>query len=77
MKAPVEGRVDGTQLAAGEEAVQVLHTIPRQDGDPVPFGNPGLVFEPICQAVDSPVPLAIGQAQVRIFASIDDRQLIR
>ena len=76
VEAPVQGCVDGAELAAGEKYIQVFVTVACQDRHPVAFANP-LAFEPVCQAVGPLVGLAEGQAPFGRFACIDEGQLIR
>src|SRR5690606_25838468 len=51
--------------------------IARQDSDPVAFADPGGGAQPVREAVGAGIHLAVRQAQLGLFAGIDDRQAFR
>jgi hypothetical protein len=77
VQAPIEGRVDSAQLAAGEETVEMFHTVPGQDRHPVAFTHGGRTLQPVGQPIGPLVQLSIREPQFRLFAHVDNRQLLR
>ncbi len=73
---PVEGSMDGAQLAAGIDQVQVLDAVAGQNRHPVAVAHAHLVAQPVGQPIDSPVPLLVGQPQRGVLARVDDGQFI-
>ncbi len=71
VQAPVESRVNRTQLGTGEEQVQVFVTVFRQNRHAVVFID-ALGFQPVGQFVRAPVGFAIGQPPFGRFARVDE-----
>ena len=76
VETPVEGGVDGAQLAAGIDQVQVLDAVAGQDGHPVAVAHAGHIAQPVGQPVDAPVPFLIGQTQLGLLAGVNDGQFV-
>gem|GEM_PF-4384992 len=76
VQTPVEGGVDGAQLAAGEKGVQVLHPVPGQDSHPIPLADAGHLPQPAREPVGPLVERPIAEPQHGLLTGINDRDPI-
>ena len=76
VQAPVERRVDGSQLAAGKERIQMLYAVVGQNSHPVTLAHAGRVAQPVGEAVGAGVHLPERQSPLRVFPAIDDGETV-
>ena len=57
--------MDGAQLAAGKEAIEMFDAVEGEDGYAVAEADSGRVAQPVRQAVGPLVEFSVGQARFR------------